>query len=148
MLLLKAHTKAITDRLKWLQTHRYRILVVCSRFASDKASLMTEVCSSAGGKYIDVGSQLLPLIDRPVLGAYDASDLVRWMESELRQSDQMVWFDEIEGLLATFGKAGATRFFEVLGDVETNQPGIVATYLENELTRANFPKERIYHLIG
>ncbi|MCL0034305.1 hypothetical protein M1N21_00030 [Dehalococcoidia bacterium] len=145
---MKAHTKALIDRLKWLRAHRYRILVVCSRFASDKASLMTEVCSSVGGKYIDVGSQLLPLIDRPVLGAYDASDLVRWMEGELRQSDQMVWFDEIEGLLATFGRAGATRFFEVLGDVETSQPGIVATYLENELTRANFPKERIYHLIG
>ena len=148
MLLLKANVKALIDILKWLQTQRYRILVVCCKFASDKAGLMTEVCGSAGGKYIDVGSQLLPVINRPVLGAYNVSDFVRWLESELRQSDQMVCFDEIEGLLATFGEAGATRFFEILGDIETSQPGIIVTYLENELTKANFPKERIYHLVG
>lgn len=146
MLLLKEHIKALNERLKWLQSCRYKILVLYSKFGSDKTTLLMEVCSSIDGRYIDLGSKLLPFIDRPVLGAYDAGDLIRWMDSQLRQNDQIVCFDEIESLLATFGRVGATKFFEVLAELETGKPSVVGTYLGNELTRANFPKERIYQL--
>ena len=146
MLLLKEHTKALAEKLRELRNSRYKILVLWSKFGSDKTTLMREFCSSIGGRYVDMGSELLPFIDKPVLGAFGAGELLRWIEGELSRDDRVVCFDEIEGLLATFGKTGATKFFEILAELETDQVGIVATYLGNELMKANFPKERIYQL--
>lgn len=148
MLLLKQHAKALAEKLSLLQASRYKILVLSYKFGPDRTTLVKEVCRSVGGRYIDISSQLLPFIDRPVLGAYGPGDLLHWMDDQSHQSDQIVCFDEIESLLATFGKVGAARFLEILKNLETSQPAIVATYLENELAKANFPKERVYQVRG
>ena len=148
MLLLKEHVKALREKLKELSNSRYKILVVWGNIGANKTILARELCTSVGGRYLDVGSELLPSIDRPVLGAYGAGEFIRWIDGELSGDNHLVCFDEIEGLVATFSKAGAVKFFQVLAELETNRSGIVTTYLGNELMKANFPKERIYQLKG
>lgn len=148
MLLLKEHTKAVCDKLGNLRDSRYKVFVLCGGPMSGKTTLAKEVCSAAKGRYIDITTELLPSIRKPVLGAYRPSHFVRWMESHLEELHQLVCFDEIEALVATFGEQGAINLFETLKALEPRSVAVVVTRLENIVAKAAFPKGRVYFLTG
>jgi len=148
MLLLKEHTKAICEKLTQICSSRYKILVLCGSPMSGKTTLAKEVCNTLKGRYVDITTELLPNIRKPVLGAYGPSHLVRWMESQLGEPEQVVCFDEIEALIATFGQQGATNLFEILKSMEPRSVAIVATQLESVVAKVAFPKDHIYFLSG
>ena len=148
MLLLQEHTKAICEKLTQMRSSRYKVFVLCGSPMSGKTTLAKEVCSNLKGRYFDITTELLPDIKKPVLGAYGPGHLVRWMESQLEESEQVVCFDEIEALIATFGEQGAINLFEILKAMEPRSVAIVATQLESVVAKVAFPKDRIYFLSG
>jgi SpoVK/Ycf46/Vps4 family AAA+-type ATPase len=148
MLLLQEHTKAICEKLTQVRGFRYKVFVLCGSPMSGKTTLAKEVCNALKGRYIDITTELLPYISKPVLGAYGPGHLVRWMESQLEEPEQVVCFDEIEALVATFGEQGAINLFEILKTAEPRSVAIVATQLESIVAKVAFPKDRIYFLSG
>jgi len=68
------------------------------------------------------------------------------MESQLEEHQQLVCFDEIEALVATFGEQRATDLFEILKIVEPRSVAVIVTQLENIVAKAAFPKDRSYLL--
>jgi len=148
MLLLKEHTKAIREKLDQMRNSRYKVFVLCGSPMSGKTTLAKEVCNALKGRYIDTTTELLPEIRKPVLGAYSPGHFVRWIESQLEEPEQVVCFDEIEALVATFGEQGTIRLFEILKTVEARSVAIIATRLESIVARVAFPKDRIYFLSG
>ena len=146
MLLLQEHTKAICEKLGQIRHSRYKVFVLCGSAMSGKTTLAKEVCNALKGRYIDMTTELLPDIKKPVLGAYGPGHLVRWMESQLERPEQVVCFDEIEALIATFGQQGAANFFEILRAMEPRSVAMVATQLESVVAKVAFPKDRIYTL--
>ena len=148
MLLLQEHTRAICEKLTQMRSSRYKVFVLCGSPMSGKTTLAKEACSNLKGRYFDITTELLPDIKKPVLGAYGPGHLVRWMESQLEESEQVVCFDEIEALIATFGEQGAINLFEILKTVELRSVAIVVTQLESVVAKVAFPKDRIYFLSG
>lgn len=148
MLLLQEHTKAICEKLTQMRSSRYKVFVLCGSPMSGKTTLAKEVCNTLKGRYIDITTGLLRDIRKPVLGAYGPGHLVRWMESQLEEPEQVVCFDEIEALIATFGQQGAINLFEIVKTMEPRSVAIVATQLESVVAKAAFPKDRIYFLSG
>ena len=146
MLLLREHTKAICEKLNQLHSSRYKVFVICGGPMSGKTTLAKEVCSASKGYYIDITTKLLPCIRKPVLGTYGPGHFVRWMESQLEEHQQLVCFDEIEALVATFGEQRATDLFEILKIVEPRSVAVVVTQLENIVAKATFPKDRLHLL--
>lgn len=146
MLLLREHTKAVCEKLNQLHSSRYKVFVICGGPMSGKTTLAKEVCSASNGYYIDITTKLLPCIGEPVLGAYSPRHFVRWMESQLEEHQQLVCFDEIEALVATFGEQRATDLFEILKIVEPRSVAVVVTQLENIVAKATFPKDRLHLL--
>jgi len=148
MLLLQEHTKAICEKLTQMRSSRYKVFLLCGSPMSGKTTLAKEVCNALEGRYIDTTTELLPCIRKPVLGAYGPGHFVRWMEPQLEELHQVVCFDEIEALVATFGEQGATNLFEILKTVEPRSVAIVVTQLESIVAKAAFPKDRVYFLSG
>lgn len=148
MLLLKEHTKAICEKLMQIRSSRYKVFVLCGGPMSGKTTLAKEVCSSLKGRYFDITTGLLPDIKKPVLGAYGPSHLVRWMESQFEEPEQLICFDEIEALIATFEEQGAINLFEILKTMELRSVAMVVTQLESVVAKVAFPKDRIYSLSG
>ena len=146
MLLLREHTKAICEKLNQLHSSRYKVFVIRGGPMSGKTTLAKEVCSASKGYYIDITTKLLPCIRKPVLGTYGPGHFVRWMESQLEEYQQLVCFDEIEALVATFGEQRATDLFEILKIVEPRSVAVVVTQLENIVAKATFPKDRLHLL--
>ena len=146
MLLLQEHTKAICEKLTQMRSSRYKVFALCGSPMSGKTTLAKEVCSNLKGRYIDITTELLPYIKKPVLGAYGPGHLVRWMESQLEESDRVVCFDEIEALIATFGEQGAINLFEILKTMELRSVAVIVTQLENIVAKAAFPKDRLHLL--
>ncbi len=146
MLLLREHTKAICEKLNQLHSSRYKVFVICGGPRSGKTTLAKEVCSASKGYYIDITTKLLPCIREPVLGTYGPGHFVRWMEAQLEEHQQLVCFDEIEALVATFGEQRATDLFEILKIVEPRSVAVVVTQLENIVAKATFPKDRLHLL--
>ena len=146
MLILQEHAKAMCEKLTQIYSSRYKVFALCGSPMSGKTTLAKEVCINLKGRYIDIMTELLPYIEKPVLGAYSPAHLVRWMESQLKEPEQVVCFDEIEALIATFGEQGAVNLFEILKTLEPRNVIIVATQLENVIAKVAFPKNRIYFL--
>ena len=146
MLLLREHTKAICEKLSQLHSFRYKVFIICGGPMTDKTTLAKEVCRASKGHYIDITTELLPCIRKPVLGTYGPSHFVRWMESQLEEHQQLVCFDEIEALVATFGEQRATDLFEILKIVEPRSVAVIVTQLENIVAKAAFPKDRLHLL--
>ena len=113
-----------------------------------KTTLAKEVCRASKGHYIDITTELLPSIRKPVLGAYRPSHFAHWMESQLAELQQLVCFDEIEALVASFGEQGATNLFEILKTLEVRSVAMVVTQLDNIVAKAAFPQGRVYFLTG
>jgi hypothetical protein len=148
MLLLKEHTEAISENLNRLSNSRYKIFVVCGGPLTGKTTLVKNVCCSIECRYIDVTSELLPVITKPVLGAFGPNHLIRWIGVKIDDSDKPVCFDELESLIATFGKSGAIQFFEMLKSIETKNPALITTRMESIIADVSFPREHLYFLNG
>ena len=148
MLLLREHTKAICEKLTQMRSSRYKVFIICGGPMIGKTTLAKEVCRASGGHYIDITTELLPRIGKPVLGTYGPSHFIRWIESQLEEHQQLVCFDEIEALVATFGEQRATDLFEILKIMEPRSVAAIVTRLENIVAKAAFPKDRLYLLPG
>ena len=148
MLLLKMHTQAICDALNRLRTQRYRVLLINGGPLTGKSTLVREVCNVLCGAYYDVISELLPTIEKPVLGAYGPKNLIDWMIQKSEDCEVVLCVDEIEGLLSTFGEKKAKEFFIKLKEIEPRNNVIVVTRLNDAIAQSAFPKERIYTISG
>jgi hypothetical protein len=103
------------------------------------------VCQQLNATYVDASVELLPAITSPVLGAYGPDDFLKWIKGEASKS-KSICVDEIEPLLATFGKQGARDFFQMLGSIEPKQVIIIVTRLEEPIKDARFPDNRVLWL--
>jgi hypothetical protein len=148
MLLLKEHTEAISENISRLRNSRYKIFVVCGGPLSGKTTLVKNVCRKIECPYIDVTSELLPVINKPVIGAFGPNHLIRWIGVKIDDFDQPVCFDELEPLISTFGKSGAIQFFEMLKTIETKNAALITTRLESIIADVAFPREHLYFLNG
>ncbi|MAU00657.1 MAG: hypothetical protein CL608_26225 [Anaerolineaceae bacterium] len=55
-------------------------------------------------------------------------------------------FDQIEPLIATFGRSNSIEFFKLASLIEPKIPTIIFTYLEKQIKDANFPSDRLLNL--
>lgn len=135
-----------------LRRERYRLGVVCGSASSGKSQLARFVSSQLQTHYyIDLATDLLPKVAvpgfSPTLGAYDAYDLKNWVLEKSYQPDiNFVIIDNIEPMLATFGRAKAIEFFQIASLVEPIAPIILVTYLTKQVEDAGFPTERLLNL--
>jgi SpoVK/Ycf46/Vps4 family AAA+-type ATPase len=143
--LLRQQTKALVEKIENLKLARRKILVLCGRPLSGKTVLAEEVCQRLDASYVDASVELLPAITSPVLGAYGPDDFLKWIKGEVSKG-KIICVDEIEPLLATFGKQGAQNFFRMLGSIEPKRVIIIVTRLEELLRAVRFPDKRIFWL--
>lgn len=147
MTLFQQQTKDLVKSVEDLKLARRKVLVLCGRPLSGKTALVKQVCQQLNASYIDASVELLPGVTSPVLGAYGSDDFLKWIKSEASKS-KILCVDEVEPLLATFGKQEAQNFFHMLGSIEPKQLTIVVTRLEELLMNARFPDNRIFRLRG
>jgi len=145
VMLLQQQAKYLLEKIEQLKLARRKVLVICGRPLSGKTTLAEEVCQQLNAAYVDASVELLPAITSPVLGAYGPDDFLKWIKGEASKSKTLC-VDEIEPLLATFGKQGAQDFFQMLGSFEPKQAIIIVTRLEKPLKDACFSDNRIFWL--
>ena len=63
-----------------------------------------------------------------------------------KEDARLVVVDQIEPLLATFGRTQVVHFFRMIGQAEPRNSVILVTYLEQELEESAFPKDRLLYL--
>lgn len=134
-----------------LRRERYRLAVVCGSVSCGKSQLARMVSDQLQAYYINLATDLLPKVAipgfSPTLGAYDAYDLKNWILEKSYQPDvNFVVIDNIEPILATFGRAKAIEFFQIASLVEPIAPIILITYLTKQVEDAGFPTERLLNL--
>jgi hypothetical protein len=134
-----------------LRLERYRLAVVCGEISSGKSRVVKKACEQLQAQYVDLAVSLLPkttLVDfHPTLGAFSSDDLVRWILSEANSPDvHLLVVDQIEPLLATFGRVQAVEFFRMVSRVEPKNPVILVTYLKAQVEEARFPKAKLLSL--
>ena len=142
---LQQQTRTLVEKVNNLKLARRRVLVLCGRPLSGNTALAKEVCQRLAATYVDASVELLPAITSPMLGAYGPDDFLKWIKGKVSKG-KIICVDEIEPLLATFGKQGARDFFQMLGSIEPKRAIIIVTRLEKPLKDARFPHNRIFQL--
>ncbi len=127
---------------------RYRVAVLCGTPSSGKSQIARAAATQLQARYVDLATDLLSKITKPdffpTLGAYGPEDLTDWILEEAYKPDTSVLvMDQIEPLLATFGRAKATQFFQMISQIEPRTPIILVTCLSKQVEQSAFPKERL-----
>lgn len=139
-----------TSLTEKLPLRRYRLAIVCGQISSGKSRIAQQISSRSKARYIGLTTDLLPQTTMigfsPTLGAYGPDDLASWILHQAINDDPFVIVDQIEPLLATFGRTQVVRFFQMIGQAEPRNPVILVTYLEKEVKESAFPEERLLHL--
>ncbi len=136
-----------------LKLQRYRLAIVCGDISTGKSALAQFASEKLQARYINLTTELLPRTTRadfsPTLGAYDPENLVKYIMNESdKVKSSMLIVDQIEPLVATFGRAGAVQFFYMISQAEPLKPVILVTYLLKQIEEASFPSERLLDLCG
>lgn len=139
------------DLAKTLRLQRYRLAIVCSAISSGKSKIAQAASEELEARYIDLATELLPQTVMPnfspTLGAYGPDDLIKWMICETGRADvRYLVIDQIEPLLATFGRAQVMQFFRMVSQAEPREPIFLITYLKKQIEGASFPTKRLLHL--
>ena len=127
-----------------LEQLRYKTGVICGYPQSGKSRYASELARTAPLLFVDVLAEILPKLPEP-LGAYDHTSLIRYIENTDKNNVLGTILDDVEPLLATFGKERARAFFLAFSRVEARKPIIVVTHLDKML-EANFTRDRVLYL--
>jgi hypothetical protein len=143
----------VINLVESLRLQRYRLAIVCGDISTGKSTLAQSASEKLRARYIDLATELLPTTTRPdfspTLGAYSPENLVRYIMHESGKANSpLLIIDQIEPLVATFRRAGAVQFFQMVGQVEPIEPVILVTYLWKQVEEANFPRERLLDFCG
>jgi hypothetical protein len=139
------------DLAENLQFQRYRLAIACGEISSGKSKIAQAASEQLPACYINLATDLLSQITAPdfspTLGAYAPDNLTEWLLHKADQMDvQFLIIDQIEPLLATFGRAQTVQFFQMVSRAEPRKPVVLVTYLRKQIEEAGFPIERILHL--
>lgn len=127
---------------------RYRLAILCGKPSSGKSQIAMATADRLQARHINLTDVLLPQIAQPdffpTLGAYGPEDLTDWILEEAYKPDaSFLIIDQIEPLLATFGRAKATQFFQMVSQIEPKTTIILVTFLARQVEQSAFPKERL-----
>ena len=106
-----------------------------------KSAYAINLAKACAFSYIDVTQQLLPTLQHEV-GIYDNNDFVDYLLSQIRHEEFGLIVDEVEPLLATFGKPKVAVFFQSLIYIEPVNPLIIVTRLTSFVQNTNIASER------
>ncbi len=139
------------DLAENLKLQRYRLAIACGEISSGKSKIAQAVSERLPACYINLAADLMPRTTMPdfspTLGAYGPDNLTEWILHEANQVEvHFLIIDQIEPLLATFGRAQAVQFFQMVSQTEPRKPVVLVTYLKKQIEEAAFPIERILHL--
>ena len=134
-----------------LRLQRYRLAIVCGEISSGKSKIAQAASEQLQARYIDLATNLLPQTTAPnfspTLAAYGPDDLTKWILHEADKTDApFLIVDQIEPLLATFGRAQAVQFLRMVSQAEPRNPVIFVTYLKKQVEEAVFPAKRLLNL--
>ncbi len=134
----------LASKLRDLERERYKTLVLCGPPLSGKTELAIAVCETYGARYVDVTSEVLPMVKSPTLGVYGAEEFRSWIKSKMKSLHSSLCVDEVEPLLATFPESHLRSLFGMLQRLEHPYPLLFVTRLESVLYNSNFPLERVH----
>jgi len=134
-----------------LKPQRYRVAIACGDISSGKSGIAQAAGRRLLARYIDLAGDLMPRMTlpefSPTLGAFGPDNLAKWLMHEADQLEvRFLIVDQIEPLLATFGRTQAVLFFSMVSRAEPRRPVILVTYLKKQIQEAVFPAERVLHL--
>jgi hypothetical protein len=141
----------LMDLAKSLKGRRYRVAIACGEISSGKSGIAQAAGRQLPARYVDLEDDLMPRMTlpdfSPTLGAFGPDNLAEWI---MHQADQpevhFLVVDQIEPLLATFGRTQAVSFFSMMSRAEPRRPVILVTYLKKQIQEAVFSTERILYL--
>jgi len=151
---MKPHINDGIKLLEHISQLRSKVGVIYGLPQIGKSSYALNLAKAYGLIYVDITQELLPLLQHK-LGVYDHIDFADHALAQIRQLQNGLIVDEVEPLLATFGKQKTSAFFQRLTQLfqrltqlEPIHPLILVTRLTGFVQNANFAPARLLFISG
>lgn len=143
---ISSDLKELVSRLR-----RYRLVILLGKPSSGKSQVAIEASNLLQARYLNVNSEILSELAKPgffpTLGAYGPEDFIGWiLELSNEPGGAILIVDQIEPLLATFGRTKTMQFFQMLSQIEPKIAVVIVTFLAKQVEQSSFPEERLLTL--